>query len=325
VVVFKSSPVQLHLVRERSLTVPLHRDPALHRVSFGVYAARDEWEALEPWDRYLARVHAVRLIRPDAVFCFESAAALRGYPVFGEPKQVHIISSPGTTGHSHSFSGVAAHQLAQSRAIETFAGVSAVCAADTLIDLARLLPPAFGLAVADAAMQTAAPDVTAAAVFERAVAQGWSRGLRRLQWILAFTDAAAESPGESVSRAVIHWLGYPIPVLQKQYHVEGFHDRVDFYWPEWDVIGESDGYGKYDDADPEKVKANLIAEKVREDRLRRHSHGFARWDFGDAMNFDRLDEKLRNGDLRPVRQRDVRMLATLARNPRSFSSVDAAA
>lgn len=325
VVAFKSSPVQLHLVRERSLAGPLHRDPALHRVSFGVYAPRDEWEALKPWDRYLARVHAVQLIRPDAVFCFESAAALRGFPVFGEPKLVHVISSPATTGHSHSFSGVASHQLAPSRAIETFAGVSAVCAADTLIDLARLLPPAFGLAVADTAMRTAAADVTAWALLHRATAQGWSRGFRRLQWILAFMDAAAESPGESVSRAVIHWLGYSAPVLQKPFHVEGFKDRVDFYWPEWDIIGESDGYGKYDDPDPEKVKANLIAEKVREDRLRRHTHGFARWDFGDAMNFDRLDQKLRDGGLRPVRQRDVRMLATLARNPRSFSPVDAAA
>lgn len=323
VVAFKSSPIELYLVRERTLALPLHRDRSLRRVSFGVYAPRSEWEALKPWDRYLARVHAVRLIRPDAVFCFESAGALRGFPLFGEPKLVHIVSSPATTGHGHSFGGVAVHRLAPSRATETLAEVSAVSAADTLIDLARLLPPAYGLAVADAAMRTAAPGVTASALLERAFAQGWPRGIRRLKWILNFMDASAESPGESVSRAVIHWLGYPAPVLQKWFLAEGCRDRVDFYWPEADIIGESDGYGKYDADDPEKAKAHFIAEKVREDRLRRQVRGFARWDLADALNVTALDEKLRASGLTPVRRPDLQMLATVGRNPRSFAPAGA--
>ncbi len=73
-----------------------HRDPAscgisgrYIRVRAGVYAPRAEWDRLKPWERYLARVHAYALVNPDAVFSHESAAALLGLPLFGEPRDIH--------------------------------------------------------------------------------------------------------------------------------------------------------------------------------------------------------------------------------------------
>lgn len=315
---FTPSPLPLTLVRDAALGRPPHRSPELMRVHPGVYVDLAGWNNLAPWDRYLARVHAVRLARPGSAFCFESAAALHGLPIFGEPRHVHVLGGWSDATHSTTAGRVAVHQLNGERTVESTPEGSVVSIAETVLDLGRLLPPAFGLAVADAALRTARAGTTAAVLWEWATAQGWRRGIRRLQWVLANADPDAESVGESVSRAIIQWLGYPKPELQRWFHFEGADDRADFYWPDDEVIGESDGYGKYDAADVTAAKQHLIDEKKREDRLRRHVRGFARWDFQDAMHPARLDAKLRDSGLRPVNAPNRAMLATLARNARSL-------
>ncbi|MDJ1113468.1 hypothetical protein [Microbacterium dauci] len=63
----------------------------LVRVRPGVFTPTVTWTALRPWERYLVRVHAVALTHPDAVFCHESAAALLGMPVIGDPVTVHVL------------------------------------------------------------------------------------------------------------------------------------------------------------------------------------------------------------------------------------------
>jgi hypothetical protein len=92
VAAFIPSPVALRLAGRTPAGKPLHRDTSLTRVHSRVYAKKAEWDALAPWDRYLARVHAVRLIRPGSVFCLESSAALLGLPIFGEPRYVHLFN-----------------------------------------------------------------------------------------------------------------------------------------------------------------------------------------------------------------------------------------
>ncbi|WP_460578587.1 hypothetical protein [Humibacter ginsengisoli] len=263
-------------------------------------------------------MHAVRLSRPGAVFCLESSASLLGLPVFGEPKHVHVLSD-WPQAHSTSAAGLALHKFADSRAITSTEEGAAVGIADTVLDLARVLPPAFALAVMDAALRTAGRGVTTSALLERARLQSWKRGIRQLEWVLSETNPLAESVAESVGRAAILWLGYPRPELQIEFHYEGVTDRVDFYWRARRIVGESDGYGKYRAADVRESENRLIAEKEREDRLRRHEGGFARWDFGDSVHPGRLDRKLRATGLQPIRPQDARMLATLRHNPRSFS------
>ncbi|MGL1316135.1 hypothetical protein ACSTLB_00325, partial [Vibrio parahaemolyticus] len=65
-------------------------DSDLHRVRRAVYTPKHDWEALPEWDRYLLRVHAFALTRPDAVFPHESASALLGLPTFGHPRHIHV-------------------------------------------------------------------------------------------------------------------------------------------------------------------------------------------------------------------------------------------
>lgn len=131
------------------------------------------------------------------------------------------------------------------------------------------------------------------------------------------TDARSESVGESVSRAVIDWCGFEEPVLQQRFAHEGCKDRADFFFPSCGVVGESDGWGKYDLDDPEKAEHHLREAKRREDRLRRHGHPLARWDLRDACQVDPLCRALVSAGVPKVQSADALMLATLRSNPRA--------
>jgi hypothetical protein len=127
-------------------------DATLHRVRPGVCAPRRAWDDLPPWSRYLLRVHALHLVRPDGVFSHESAAALMGLPLFGHPRHLHLFDA--RRDRSLSYGDVRVHTSADDRRSRAVDGIHLTSVADTVIDLARALPPAFGLAVADAAMRT---------------------------------------------------------------------------------------------------------------------------------------------------------------------------
>ena len=307
---------ELLLARHHAPTLPrLDRDNALHRIRPGAYVQRAEWEPLAPWQRYRLRVLAVAATWSSPVFCLESAATLAGMPVFGEPRDIHLFDTAGKTWRE---GDVIVHGSADDRRIIQISGRSLTSLEDTATDLCRVLPPAFGLAVADATARRMTPG-SVLRVSDVGRGQAAKRGVRRLDWVQDRTDAAAESPGESVSRAVIEWLGYEEPELQVNFSYEGHDDRTDFYWRRLRLLGESDGYGKYDAEDVESTKRHFIREKQREDRLRRYEGGFARWDWADTVGWKALDRKLAAAGLVPVRDRDLAMLATLASNPRSLA------
>ncbi|MFB7892122.1 hypothetical protein ACFC1I_07985 [Microbacterium sp. NPDC056044] len=307
----------LLLSREQPFDVArLDRDGRLHRIRPGAYVPKNKWDALQPWERYRLRVLAVARVWKSPVFCLESAAVLQGLPIFGEPTHIHVLSADG---RSWSEGDVIVHGHSSERGVTDAAGTRVTALSDTAVDLARVLPPAFALAVVDAAARILERSGEAIDVSERGRAQANRRGVRQLDWVQERANPLSESAGEAVSRAVIEWLGYEAPVLQQVFSYEGETDRCDFYWRRLRIIGESDGYGKYDDADPDAMKAHFVREKKREDRLRRHEGGFARWDWGDTMRFESLDAKLRASGLTPVRSRQSLMLRTLAQNPRSIA------
>lgn len=303
----------LLLVRERSSTLGrLDRDARLHRIRAGVYIDRETWSGLAPWDRYRMRVRAVAATWTAPVFCLESAATVHNLPIFGEPRWIHLL---GPGGLSWREGDVVVHGTRDERDVSERDGMLVTPLADTTLDLCRVLPPAFALGVADRAARMAG---AGRPLGERGREQANRRGVRQLDWIDENIDPAAESAGESVSRAVTGWLGYERPRAQVTFRYEGVEDRVDFLFPSNRAIAESDGYGKYDADDPEAMKLHFIAEKRREDRLRRNGHPFARWDWADTMAARPLDRALRGAGLVPVRSPDRRGLATLATNPRSF-------
>ena len=110
--------------------------------------------------------------------------------------------------------------------------------------------------------------------------------------MLEFADPASESPGESLSRANIHLLGFAPPVLQHRIaDRDGEFARTDYYWPEAKLAGEFDGQGKYLRGAGESGSSAgdvVLREKKREDRIRRTGIGVARWDWRDAKDLPTL-------------------------------------
>ncbi|MDL9980838.1 hypothetical protein [Microbacterium candidum] len=317
----RPSPADLHLARDEQVTGSrMRRDPTWRRIRKGVYAAAMAWDALAPWDRYLVRVHAFALTHPDAVFCFESAAALLGLPVFGEPCDIHVLAGPRSPGRRHG--DVVVHANVRARAVAEFGPIAITTPQETVVDLARVLPPAFGLAVVDAALRRAEFAGLAGAMQDAAERTG-ARGARRVEWIRERADASAESVLESVGRAAIEWWGFEAPTLQVVIRTGAICDRVDFAWPDRRVIGEADGDVKYSN-DPDEARRQVLAEKRREDRLRRIAGGFVRWGWAETMALHATRDVVPVRDLLlgvglpQVRNPKVRMLATLAANPRSI-------
>lgn len=290
--------------------------PGYHRVRRGVYAPQHEWDRLAARERYLTRVHALAAIRPNTVFCMESAAALLGLPLFGEPRRIHAFA-PGLR-RSTSFGDVTVHTSATARRVDAGGTIAVVDAADTSIDLAHVLPPAFGLAVMDAAIAAhPAASTMRDELQHRLETRAPAHGRRRAEWALGFAVANSESVGESVSRAVISWLGLEAPELQCVFRSEGARDRTDFLWRRASVAGEFDGWDKYPTHDPRAARAAFIAEKRREDRLRRQLRAVVRWEWRDALHPHHLERLLAQAGVPRTDRRRPSLLADVGRNPRS--------
>jgi hypothetical protein len=297
---------------------PSRSRETLHLLRAAVRVRDEEWRALAPWERYLARVHAAAARHPDIVFSHESAAALWGLPVFGEPRHVHCFDPDRATSTRRG--DLVIHTSADPREITSHAsGLHTTDAAHTTLDLLRVLPPAFALALMDAAIsprQLGLTDVVT--VRSLLAAQRNRRGVSRAEWVLDAADPLAESVAESVSRAVITWLGFELPELQVAFRRQGGTDRVDFFWRRMAVIGEMDGYAKYAAESAQTVVDQVIQEKRREDRLREQVRGFVRWEWRDAIRAAPLREKLLRAGV-PVAAAPARqLLATLRTSPRSL-------
>ncbi|MGP3536174.1 hypothetical protein ACTU3I_15365 [Microbacterium sp. RD1] len=290
-------PIPLLVTRD-SPGVRLDREARAGRlvsVRPGVYAPAGAWNRLAPWDRYLARVHAVAMIQPDAVFAFESAAALLGLPIFGEPAAVHVLSATST---SREIAGVRTHTTVDARSIVDIGGLLVTAPAEVAVDAARSRHPAVALAVADAVLRMD-PLATVEQLVACNEARASSRGRRRARWALHRADARSQTPLESVSRAVIEWLGFPRPELQAVIPTAQGEYQLDMYWPRVRVGAEADGRIKYDGryGDPAEV---VWQEKQREDELRRSLDHLARWSWNECLEPMTLRRILGAAGLHPI-------------------------
>ncbi|ALJ19910.1 hypothetical protein [Microbacterium sp. No. 7] len=263
-ILFRPSPIAL--LRRDTLPHPeraIARGEAV-KVRRGVFAEREAWRALAPWDRYLARVHAVALDHPGAVFCDESAAALLGAAVFGDPHVVHVSVPAGAT--SRQSGGIRTRVRTETDGILSSAGMTATDAVVTAVTLARHRHPVIGLAVADSILRldrSLTRDMLRAENEHRAS----GRGRACARWVIDRATPLAESPLESVSRAVTEWLGFPDPVLQREFVATGgTTDRGDLWWPHLRLLAEADGDVKYDGTHGDPLEA-LQKRRTRDIRL----------------------------------------------------------
>lgn len=310
------SPLPLYTVAEaRMLGVKLDSS-SWARVRKGIYVDRTAYAALAPWERYAVRVHGYLRLHPDAVLCLESAAVVHGIPGFGEPKDIHVYDPDLDKTWRHA--DAITHTSGDVREVVVIGGVHVTSLRDTIVDLARVAQPAHALAMTDAAISPVqGGEIVLGDLFDRGLAQQNQRGRARMRWVWENADARAESPAESISRAVMLWSGFERPDLQHVFRYEGCADRSDFYFPSCRAVGEADGWGKYELETPEPARERLKEEKRREDRLRRHRHPIARWELRDAWRVTPMCEALSAAGVPIVEPPQPAMLATLRANPRA--------
>lgn len=251
----------------------------LVRVRRGFYRTAGDLEA-EAGHRLLIRATLPDL-EPDAALSHGSAAILHGLPV-PRTQLGRVAVSRQRRGRGHVSVGVHERGCPLPPCDVTVVDEVVVTSlARTVVDLARTLPFDWGVAVADAALRSGLDRG------DLLVQVGRSRrwpGNRRARAVAAFADPAAESPGESRSRAILAIAGLPAPLLQYEVRSDGrLLGRSDFCWEEHGVLGEFDGLAKYGRLvrPGERPEDVVVREKIREDDLRAAGWGVSRWTWSE--------------------------------------------
>jgi hypothetical protein len=221
----------------------------LIRLGRGSYAPADRVRSVTATgcgELALRAAATLAVLGPQAVASHHTAAQLLGLDLLGRiPAGITITRVPGS-GSRGNWPGVRLHNAGLPDGhVDWCADVPVTAAARTVADLARSLPFRSGVVVADSALRTGrATKQQLQAVL--ADCRRWP-GLQRAAEVVAFADALAESPLESIARAAFRDCGLPPPQLQALLGADGrVIARVDFYWQRFRTVAEADGDLKYD-------------------------------------------------------------------------------
>ncbi|WP_214425268.1 hypothetical protein [Paenarthrobacter sp. DKR-5] len=281
----------------------------LVRVTRGAYAPSDAWNRLESWEQHRWRLIATaRSATSRPTFCRESAAVLWGLPRYRLPRAIHAVTTFEAGGRSRG--GIRRHLLREDLGgAAELEGCAVTSKLQTVLDLAVTLPFAWAVAVADAARREDAAVQGEPLELEELLSAARTlpsaAKIRRALAVFEFSSPLAESAGESVSRAYAYLAGFPAPELQHQLLLRGGTTaRLDFFWKEQGLVGEFDGAAKYTQdtlRSGRSVEQVVLAEKVREDRIRALGLRVVRWTWSDVRSPAALAEVLAAAGLRPTR------------------------
>jgi hypothetical protein len=280
------------------------------RLAEGVFIPASTWAGLDADERFLARVHAVaKASRSDAIFSHLSAAALWRLPFVGQwPTKPEVVVGSGAIGASRQ--AYTARHYPIPPAVDVIDGLSVTPLARTVIDIGRTSPLVTSVAMMDRALAPTdrldhgvrAVRLSPQQLFEEFDAISTPRGRRRCGIAIELADGASGSAGESLSRVNMFVAGIPAPILQHSFYDSfGRIGIVDFWWPEFNLIGEFDGRGKYLRESLLNGKSSgqaVLDEKRREDRLRAVGPRVTRWGWDVALQPSRLAAHLRAAGLR---------------------------
>lgn len=271
----------------------------LRLIRRGVYLPAPAWDALDADSRHHMLIAAAQAkARSPLVFSHESAALLSGMPIIGSwPDRAQVSALPDLGRRTRH--GLQWHDARLTDAdISDEGGFRVTGPLRTTVDLLASRSFVSGVVTLDHALRNIEHyRVTKQAL--RAVLEERRpfRNVRRVDAVVDFATGLADSVLESLSMVCFRDLGFPRPQQQWEYHglVNGKQYWADFYWKEFDVIGEADGTAKY--TDPaflrgRTVEQAVLDEKEREDELRAQCSGFVRWSWSDAWAGAPLAAKL---------------------------------
>lgn len=250
----------------------------LWRIRRAVYASRAGYlAALKDREvrHHLAAAAALAAMRTDAVVSHTSAARILSLPTppFVDDL-VHLTRRPPSSAND--LRGTDLHVSGYDDAdVVMVHGVPVLAGPRVVIDAAAVMPPDSALAVADAAIRLGV--CTHEQLVRLYAEKRGHPGTAGAALIIERADPGSESWLESTSRWWFMDAGLPRPLLQYEFRDRGVvRARVDMYVREGRTVGEADGLGKY------VTRADLIAEKIREDWLRsEHGVEVVRWTTGE--------------------------------------------
>lgn len=267
----------------------------LRRLHRGLYVDQATWESSAEHDRHRVLLTAVvPRLGGQPVVSHRSAVALHGLPWIGSFGDRVVVTDPSRDRGQVKRSVERIGSAGRRPDAILVDGLTVTDLVGTAADVALREHPWRAIVVLDAVLRRGVSSTAIVAELGRRRA----RRHRAARELVDHASAAADSPGESITRWGAHVLGAPAPVLQQTFvHDDVLADRVDLWFPEQGVVVEFDGRSKYTDPGlrhgrtPEEV---LFDEKRREDRLRRRPdvHGFARVTWSEAIPGGQLPRRL---------------------------------
>jgi hypothetical protein len=259
----------------------------------GVYLAGTAWPQ-DPVGRHLLLAQAELVANPEAVLSHQSAALAWRLPNPSATRwsELPVSVTLPTDGHSSRVRTAVHHvgPLPPDQLVLGGDGHAMTTPARTAVDLAVGLELPRALVLLDSAARRACQGFIASprrrdlanprlrqAAQELLQAAATTRGIARLDRAIGLADPLRESAAESISAGHFFLAGLPTPVLQAEIRTPLGVFYPDFYWPQFNLIGECDGAVKYD-----RPTAHLD-EKRREQALRDTVPHMVRWLAEEAM------------------------------------------
>jgi hypothetical protein len=232
--------------------------------------------------RFAHRLKLDRLLLtyPECVASHESAALVRDLPLYGLPP--YAIATRAWGAWRGGADGRVRIAPLPPHHVGEVDGLAATSLPRTVVDLARSVSMRGAVVVGDAALRRGVDRIALLQTLNEVAT--WA-DLGRARQVMDFLDSRSESALESLSRVIFHEYGVPPPEPQYEIDLGSRCYRVDFYWKDFNTIGEADGRVKYTgelDAtrSPEQV---VWEEKLREDALRDSGWKVVRWTYDQML------------------------------------------
>ncbi len=258
----------------------------------GVYARSAYWDAMDPLAKALSLARTVSRSHPDWVFCSFTAALAYGlYVPFETLDRLHVCTT--RRAHSRNSSHLERHRVNGPVTVQMVNGVRVTSLEQTVFECTRRSPLGVGLGVVDAALRFYARGRQELGDAVRREGRGRHGATQALRAV-SLGDPRAENGGESYLRGKIIELGYEAPTDLQVELVDPVDTRrtmrVDMVWSLANgrtVIGELDGFVKYEDSERARTRGAI---KVLVDERQRESHITALGYPVARFLFARLDE-----------------------------------
>lgn len=235
--------------REQAQVRSRHGRGELLKLRKGVYVVAEEFHRLKSWDKFKAQSMAAGLARPANVLVGKSAAAIWNLPFGIVPRTVELGGRAGASGAEDKtlkfrelvdLPGQPIHFLAQ-----PFESARVTSLPQTLLDLARWHDITDGVQAIDHCLHHRQVSRETLELLLQSLAG--RHGVSTAAQALQLAHAAAESPRESVLRVRMWQARLPAPHLQAAIYDERGTPlgRADFFYPQYSLVVEYDGQGKY--------------------------------------------------------------------------------